>query len=175
MIAGLETVTREIRVDGQRMNEVRRAKRNIAMVFQSYALYPGMTARGNVSFEMEMHKIPGPERGGKTAKVAEVLQITDLPDRKPGQLSGGQRQRGPVGRALTLSTRIEVMHAGDVQQIGTARQACDDPADMFVAGFMGSPAMTLLPATATRGARAPCVFDMGKALAFDARTEARIA
>ncbi len=201
MIAGLETVTTgEIRIDGSRMNEVRPAERNIAMVFQSYALYPNMTVRGNISFGMEMHKIPKAEREEKIAQVAELLQITNLLDRKPGQLSGGQRQRVAMGRALTrdpavflfdeplsnldaklrvdmrteikklhqklgttivyvthdqiealtLSTRIAVMFAGDVQQIGTPQQIYDDPANMFVAGFMGSPAMNLLPATAAR-------------------------
>ncbi len=208
MIAGLESVTAgEIRIDGARMNDVRPAERNIAMVFQSYALYPNMTVRGNISFGMEMHKIPKAEREEKIAQVAELLQITNLLDRKPGQLSGGQRQRVAMGRALTrdpdvflfdeplsnldaklrvdmrteikklhqklgttivyvthdqiealtLSTRIAVMYAGDVQQIGTPQQIYDDPANMFVAGFMGSPAMNLLPATVARAEGGPAV------------------
>ncbi|OCX58191.1 sugar ABC transporter ATP-binding protein [Thioclava sp. SK-1] len=197
MIAGLESVTSgELRINGRRINEARPADRNIAMVFQSYALYPNMTVRGNISFGMEMHGIPKPEREKKIAAVAELLQITQLLDRKPGQLSGGQRQRVAMGRALTrdpdvflfdeplsnldaklrvdmrteikklhaklgttivyvthdqiealtLSTRIAVMFGGDVQQLGTPQEIYDNPANMFVAGFMGSPAMNLVPA-----------------------------
>ncbi len=201
MIAGLEKVSDgEIRINGTRVNEVRPADRNIAMVFQSYALYPNMTVRGNISFGMEMHGVPKPEREAKIAEVAELLQITHLLDRKPGQLSGGQRQRVAMGRALTrypdvflfdeplsnldaklrvdmrteikklhqklgttivyvthdqiealtLSTRIAVMFGGDVQQLGTPQEIYDNPANMFVAGFMGSPAMNLLPALLLR-------------------------
>lgn len=202
MIAGLESVTTgEIRLRGHRMNEVKPADRNIAMVFQSYALYPNMTVRGNISFGMEMHGVKKPERDRKIADVAELLQITPYLDRKPGQLSGGQRQRVAMGRALTrdpdvflfdeplsnldaklrvdmrteikklhqklgttivyvthdqiealtLSTRIAVMHGGNVQQLGTPQEIYDNPANMFVAGFMGSPAMNLLPATLRDG------------------------
>ncbi|MEZ5778070.1 MAG: sn-glycerol-3-phosphate ABC transporter ATP-binding protein UgpC [Paracoccaceae bacterium] len=197
MIAGLEEVTSgEIAIRGQRMNEVKPADRNIAMVFQSYALYPNMTVRGNISFGMEMHKIPKDERDRKIAQVADLLQINPLLDRKPGQLSGGQRQRVAMGRALvrnpdvflfdeplsnldaklrvdmrteikklhaklgttivyvthdqiealTLSTRIAVMYGGYVQQLGTPKDIYDNPANMFVAGFMGSPSMNLFPA-----------------------------
>ncbi len=198
MIAGLESVTSgEIRIRNSRMNEVKPADRNIAMVFQSYALYPNMTVHGNISFGMEMHGVPKTEREKKITEVAELLQITPFLDRKPGQLSGGQRQRVAMGRALTrdpdvflfdeplsnldaklrvdmrteikklhqklgttivyvthdqiealtLSTRIAVMFGGDVQQLGTPQEIYDNPANMFVAGFMGSPAMNLLPAT----------------------------
>jgi len=102
MIAGLEDITSgEIRIKDQVMNGVHPSKRNIAMVFQSYALYPNMTVRGNISFGMEMHGIPKAERDRKIGEVAELLQITPLLDRKPGQLSGGQRQRVAMGRALT--------------------------------------------------------------------------
>lgn len=198
MIAGLESVSSgEIRIRDRRMNEVKPADRNIAMVFQSYALYPNMTVRGNISFGMEMHGVSKADRERKIAEVAELLQITQLLDRKPGQLSGGQRQRVAMGRALTrdpdvflfdeplsnldaklrvdmrteikklhqklgttivyvthdqiealtLSTRIAVMYGGNVQQLGTPQEIYDNPANMFVAGFMGSPAMNLLPAT----------------------------
>jgi multiple sugar transport system ATP-binding protein len=198
MIAGLEEVTSgEIAIRGERMNEVKPAERNIAMVFQSYALYPNMTVKGNISFGMEMHGIRKPERERKIAEVAELLQITPLLSRKPGQLSGGQRQRVAMGRALvrdpdvflfdeplsnldaklrvdmrteikklhhklgttivyvthdqiealTLSTRIAVMFGGYVQQLGTPKEIYDDPANMFVAGFMGSPSMNLFAAT----------------------------
>lgn len=198
MIAGLEDVSSgDIAIRGRSMTAVRPADRNIAMVFQSYALYPTMTVRGNISFGMEMHRIPKPERERRIAQVAALLQITHLLDRRPGQLSGGQRQRVAMGRALvrepdvflfdeplsnldaklrvdmrteikklhqklgttivyvthdqiealTLSTRIAVMVGGHVQQLGTPKQIYDDPANMFVAGFMGSPSMNLFPAT----------------------------
>ncbi|MER0236936.1 sn-glycerol-3-phosphate ABC transporter ATP-binding protein UgpC [Fulvimarina sp. MAC8] len=197
MIAGLEEVSSgDIVINGRSMNGVKPADRNIAMVFQSYALYPNMTVRGNISFGMEMHGIPKKEREEKIAQVAELLQITPLLDRKPGQLSGGQRQRVAMGRALTrdpdvflfdeplsnldaklrvdmrteikklhqklgttivyvthdqiealtLSTRIAVMYGGHVQQIGTPKEIYDNPANLFVAGFMGSPSMNLFPA-----------------------------
>ncbi|MCX2720995.1 ABC transporter ATP-binding protein [Roseibium salinum] len=197
MIAGLEGITSgEIAIRGRSMNGVRPADRNIAMVFQSYALYPNMTVAGNISFGMEMHRIPKAERERRIAHVADLLQITHLLGRKPGQLSGGQRQRVAMGRALvrepdvflfdeplsnldaklrvdmrteikklhqklgttivyvthdqiealTLSTRIAVMFGGYVQQLGTPREIYENPANMFVAGFMGSPSMNLFPA-----------------------------
>ncbi len=94
MIAGLESVTSgEIAIRGRRMNEVRPAERNIAMVFQSYALYPNMNVAKNISFGLEMHGVAKDEREKLVGEVAELLQITQLLDRKPGQLSGGQRQR----------------------------------------------------------------------------------
>jgi len=198
MIAGLEDVTSgEIAIRGQRMNEVRPAERNIAMVFQSYALYPNMNVAQNIAFGLEMHGVPKSDRDRKVQEVAELLQITQLLKRKPGQLSGGQRQRVAMGRALvrdpdvflfdeplsnldaklrvdmrteikklhqklgttivyvthdqiealTLSTRIAVMFGGYVQQLGTPKEIYDNPANMFVAGFMGSPSMNLFPAT----------------------------
>ena len=197
MIAGLEEVTSgEIAIRGARMNEVRPSQRNIAMVFQSYALYPNMNVAQNMSFGLEMHGMPKPEREKAVAQVADLLQISPLLDRKPGQLSGGQRQRVAMGRALvrdpdvflfdeplsnldaklrvdmrteikklhhklgrtivyvthdqieamTLSTRIAVMYGGYVQQLGTPGEIYDKPANMFVAGFMGSPSMNLFPA-----------------------------
>ncbi|MCQ0969391.1 sn-glycerol-3-phosphate ABC transporter ATP-binding protein UgpC (plasmid) [Paracoccus sp. TK19116] len=197
MIAGLENITGgNISINGRVVNDVHPSKRNIAMVFQSYALYPNMTVGQNMTFGMEMHGIPKPERDRKLADVAKLLQIENLLDRKPGQLSGGQRQRVAMGRALvrdpdvflfdeplsnldaklrvdmrteikklhqklgttivyvthdqiealTLSTRIAVMNKGYVQQLGTAKEVYDDPANMFVASFMGSPSMNLIPA-----------------------------
>ena len=194
MIAGLEDVTTgDISIKGRSMNGVKPADRNIAMVFQSYALYPNMTVKGNISFGMEMHGIAKPEREKRIAQVADLLQISHLLTRKPGQLSGGQRQRVAMGRALvrepdvflfdeplsnldaklrvdmrteikklhqklgttivyvthdqiealTLSTRIAVMYGGYVQQLGTPKEIYDNPANMFVAGFMGSPSMNL--------------------------------
>ena len=197
MIAGLEDITSgEIVIKGRNMNGVRPAERNIAMVFQSYALYPNMNVAQNMAFGLEMNKVPKPERDRAVREVAELLQITHLLDRKPGQLSGGQRQRVAMGRALvrqpdvflfdeplsnldaklrvdmrteikklhaklgttivyvthdqiealTLSTRIAVMFGGYVQQLGTPKEIYDDPVNMFVAGFMGSPSMNLFAA-----------------------------
>ncbi|MCB1971266.1 MAG: sn-glycerol-3-phosphate ABC transporter ATP-binding protein UgpC [Geminicoccaceae bacterium] len=101
MIAGLEEVTSgDIVIKGRSMNGVKPADRNIAMVFQSYALYPNMTVKGNISFGMEMHGVAKAERERRIAEAAELLQIAHLLNRKPGQLSGGQRQRVAMGRAL---------------------------------------------------------------------------
>ena len=196
MIAGLEEITSgEIRIKEAVMNGVHPSKRNIAMVFQSYALYPNMTVGQNITFGLEMHGTPKSERDKAMADVAKLLQIEQLLDRKPGQLSGGQRQRVAMGRALvrdpdvflfdeplsnldaklrvdmrteikklhqnlgttivyvthdqieamTLSTRIAVMNGGCVQQLGTPKEIYDTPANLFVATFMGSPSMNLIP------------------------------
>ncbi|WP_127902362.1 ABC transporter ATP-binding protein [Solirhodobacter olei] len=196
MIAGLEGITSgEIAIQGRAMNGVHPSRRNIAMVFQSYALYPNMTVGQNITFGLEMHGTPKPEREAAMKRVAAMLQIDQLLDRKPGQLSGGQRQRVAMGRALvrnpdvflfdeplsnldaklrvdmrteikklhqslrttivyvthdqieamTLSTRIAVMNKGYVQQLGTPKEIYDTPANIFVATFMGSPAMNILP------------------------------
>ncbi|MHA3978969.1 ABC transporter ATP-binding protein [Halovulum sp. GXIMD14794] len=197
MIAGLETVTSgDIAIKGRVINNVHPSKRNIAMVFQSYALYPNMTVGQNITFGLEMHGVPKPEREKALKEVAQLLQIDHLLDRKPGQLSGGQRQRVAMGRALvrdpdvflfdeplsnldaklrvdmrteikklhqklrttivyvthdqieamTLSTRIAVMFGGYVQQLGTPKEIYDAPENVFVATFMGSPAMNVMPA-----------------------------
>jgi len=197
MIAGLEGITGgEIAIKGRVVNGVHPSKRNIAMVFQSYALYPNMTVGQNITFGLEMHGTPKPERDKALADVAKLLQIDHLLDRKPGQLSGGQRQRVAMGRALvrnpdvflfdeplsnldaklrvdmrteikklhqklkttivyvthdqieamTLSSRIAVMNKGYVQQLGTPKEIYDTPSNFFVATFMGSPAMNILPA-----------------------------
>ncbi|MCA0046935.1 ABC transporter ATP-binding protein [Mesorhizobium sp. B283B1A] len=202
-IAGLEMITSgEIRVDGRTINDLHPSKRDIAMVFQSYALYPNMTVAGNISFGMEMRGVPAAERQKAIDKVAKVLQIGHLLQRKPSQLSGGQRQRVAMGRALvrdpklflfdeplsnldaklrvdmrieikrlhattgttivyvthdqieamTLATKIAVMRDGEVQQFGTPAEIYNNPSNLFVADFMGSPAMNLIPATiATSG------------------------
>jgi multiple sugar transport system ATP-binding protein len=197
MIAGLEAISGgEIAIKGRVVNGVHPSKRNIAMVFQSYALYPNMTVGQNMTFGLEMHGVPKPERDRALADVAKLLQIEQLLDRKPGQLSGGQRQRVAMGRALvrdpdvflfdeplsnldaklrvdmrieikklhqklkttivyvthdqiealTLSTRIAVMNKGHVQQLGRPKEIYDTPANLFVATFMGSPAMNIIPA-----------------------------
>ena len=198
MIAGLEEISSgEIRIKDAVMNGVHPSKRNIAMVFQSYALYPNMTVGQNITFGLEMHGVPKPKREKAMKDVAGLLQIEQLLDRKPGALSGGQRQRVAMGRALvrnpdvflfdeplsnldaklrvdmrteikklhqklgttivyvthdqieamTLSTRIAVMYGGYVQQLGTPQEIYDSPANIFVATFMGSPAMNVVPAT----------------------------
>ncbi|PSL19337.1 ABC transporter ATP-binding protein [Shimia abyssi] len=197
MIAGLEDITSgDISINGRVVSGVHPSKRNIAMVFQSYALYPNMTVGQNMTFGLEMHGVPKPEREKALADVSKLLQIEQLLDRKPGQLSGGQRQRVAMGRALvrdpdvflfdeplsnldaklrvdmrteikklheqlkttvvyvthdqiealTLSTRIAVMNGGYIQQLGTPREIYDTPANIFVATFMGSPAMNIVPA-----------------------------
>ena len=197
MIAGLEEISSgEIRIKDQVMNGVHPSRRNIAMVFQSYALYPNMTVGQNITFGLEMHGVPKPEREKAMKDVASLLQIEQLLDRKPGALSGGQRQRVAMGRALvrnpdvflfdeplsnldaklrvdmrteikklhqklgttivyvthdqieamTLSTRIAVMYGGYVQQLGTPQEIYDSPANIFVATFMGAPAMNVVPA-----------------------------
>jgi multiple sugar transport system ATP-binding protein len=196
LIAGLESVTAgEIRIDGVRVNERHPKDRDIAMVFQSYALYPNMTVAQNMAFGLEMRGLPKAERDVAVADAARLLQIEPLLARKPGQLSGGQRQRVAMGRALvrqpriflfdeplsnldaklrvemrteikklhqrlgativyvthdqieamTLATRIAIMNKGVLQQLGTPRELYDRPANTFVATFIGSPAMNLIP------------------------------
>ena len=197
MIAGLEDITAgDISINGRIVNGVHPSKRKIAMVFQSYALYPNMSVGQNITFGLEMHGVAKKERNKALDDVSKLLQITPLLDRKPGQLSGGQRQRVAMGRALvrdpdvflfdeplsnldaklrvdmrteikklhenlktttvyvthdqiealTLSTRIAVMNAGYVQQLGTPQEIYDTPKNIFVATFMGSPAMNIIPA-----------------------------
>jgi multiple sugar transport system ATP-binding protein len=206
MIAGLEGITSgDISINGRVVNGVHPSKRNIAMVFQSYALYPNMTVAQNMTFGLEMHGVAKPERDAALADVAKLLQIENLLDRKPGQLSGGQRQRVAMGRALvrdpdvflfdeplsnldaklrvdmrteikrlhenlkttivyvthdqieamTLSTRIAVMYQGYVQQLGTPKEIYDKPANVYVATFMGSPAMNVVKAKVAMREGAP--------------------
>src|SRR6202046_1627470 len=107
MIAGLEKITSgEIRIDGRLVNSVAPKDRDIAMVFQSYALYPTMTARQNMTFGMESSGVPKPEQNAAIARDAALLQIEPLLNRKPGQLSGGQRQRVAMGRALVRDPKL---------------------------------------------------------------------
>jgi multiple sugar transport system ATP-binding protein len=197
MIAGLESVSAgEIRIGERVVNGVPPKDRDIAMVFQSYALYPTMTVRSNMTFGMESRGVPKQVQAEALARVAGLLQIQSLLGRKPSQLSGGQRQRVAMGRALvrdpalflfdeplsnldaklrvdmrteikklhqqlgkttiyvthdqveamTLASRIAVMHQGRLQQFAEPRTVYDRPANMFVAGFMGSPPMNFLPA-----------------------------
>jgi multiple sugar transport system ATP-binding protein len=197
MIAGLETVTSgEIYIGDRLVNSVQPKDRDIAMVFQSYALYPTMTVKQNMAFGMESRGVPKPQQEETIARVAALLQIEPFLNRKPGQLSGGQRQRVAMGRALvrdpelflfdeplsnldaklrvdmrtemkklhhrvgkttvyvthdqveamTLASRIAVMHQGEVQQFADPDTVYNRPANMFVAGFMGSPSMNFISA-----------------------------
>src|SRR5580658_9936478 len=106
-IAGLESITSgEIRVDGHAINDLHPSKRDIAMVFQSYALYPNMSVAQNIAFGMEMRGVPKPQRDKAVAEVAKTLKIEHLLKRRPSQLSGGQRQRVAMGRALVRQPRV---------------------------------------------------------------------
>lgn len=200
MIAGLEPITSgELRIAGERVNERAPKDRDIAMVFQSYALYPHMTVRQNIAFPLMLAKTDKAEIAAKVEKTAKILDLNELLDRKPGQLSGGQRQRVAMGRAIvrspkaflmdeplsnldaklrvqmrteiarlqrrlgtttvyvthdqteamTLGDRVVVMLAGVAQQIGTPDELYNRPANLFVAGFIGSPAMNFFPASIT--------------------------
>jgi multiple sugar transport system ATP-binding protein len=203
MIVGLEEVTEgEIRVDGARVNDVDPRDRNMAMVFQSYAIYPHMSVRDNMAFPLKLAGLSPEEIRRRVSRAATILELTDLLDRKPRALSGGQRQRVAMGRAIvrkpsvflldeplsnldaklrvqmrteiarlqrrlgtttvyvthdqteamTLGDRIAVLRKGEVLQIGTPRQLYERPGSLFVAGFIGSPAMNFLPARC-QGAR----------------------
>ena len=200
-IAGLEDISSgTIAIGGRDMTGVSPKDRDIAMVFQSYALYPTMSVAKNITFGMKVRGVDKAEQERKLAEVARQLQIEPLLNRKPGQLSGGQRQRVAMGRALvrdpklflfdeplsnldaklrvemrteikrlhhnlsasivyvthdqieamTLATKIVVMKGGVIQQIGTPSEIYNRPANMFVADFMGSPAMNLIPAKLRR-------------------------
>ncbi len=197
MIAGLDTISEgEVRINGRRVNELHPSQRDIAMVFQSYALYPNMSVAENIAFGLEMRGVPKAEREAAVAKVADMLQMGHLLKRKPSQLSGGQRQRVAMGRALvrdpqvflfdeplsnldaklrvdmrteikrlhqrmkttivyvthdqieamTLATQIAVLKDGVLQQFGTPAEVYNNPVNVFVADFMGSPSMNLVPA-----------------------------
>jgi multiple sugar transport system ATP-binding protein len=227
MIAGLEPITHgDITLDNLRVNERSPRERNIAMVFQFYALYPNMNVRRNISFGLKMRKVPKGEQATIVDRVAKMLQIENLLDRKPAQLSGGQRQRVAIGRALardpalflfdeplsnldaklrvemrtelkqlhqrlktamvyvthdqieamTLGDRIAVMHEGKVQQLGTPREIYDSPANRYVAGFIGSPAMNFITCDlAERDGRRLVQLDSGKGPVDIELTEAQSA
>jgi len=196
VIAGLEDVTDgEIAIDGERVNEREPKDRDIAMVFQNYALYPQMTVRKNLRFALELQRKPEAEICEKVDNAAEILGLQPLMNRKPAQLSGGQRQRVAMGRAIvrdpkvflfdeplsnldaklrvqmrgeikglhrrlgatiiyvthdqieamTMADKIIVMNAGKIEQVGTPLALYDQPANTFVAEFLGSPGMNLIP------------------------------
>ncbi len=192
MVAGLEEITEgELLIDGKLMNDVAPKDRDIAMVFQNYALYPHMTVYDNMAFSLKLKKTPKAEIDKKVREAAEILDITQYLNRKPKALSGGQRQRVAIGRAIvrnpkvflmdeplsnldaklrnqmraeiiklrekidttfiyvthdqveamTLGDRIVIMRDGFIQQIGTPQEVFNHPANLFVAGFIGTPQM----------------------------------
>jgi multiple sugar transport system ATP-binding protein len=198
LIAGLEGVTAgEISIDGYRVNELGPRERDIAMVFQNYALYPHLTVRKNIAYPLRVARVDRREVERRVAETAELLQLAELLERRPAELSGGQRQRVAMGRALvrrprvflmdeplsnldarlrvqmraeianlqrelgvttvyvthdqveamTMGSRVAVLLDGRLQQLATPRLLYDDPANQFVAGFIGSPPMNLLDAT----------------------------
>ena len=227
MVAGLEDISGgELYIDGELMNDVEPKDRDIAMVFQSYALYPHMTVRENMEFPLKLKKVEvevdGEKKLVKMSKeeidrrvneAAEILGITDFMERKPKNLSGGQRQRVAIGRAIvrepkvllmdeplsnldaklrnqmrseiiklrkrinttfiyvthdqteamTLGDRIVIMRDGVIQQIGTPQEVFDHPANLFVAGFIGTPRMNLFDAQLTVDADGVYAVELGEA------------
>src|SRR3984885_7871121 len=143
MVAGLEDITSGVlRIGGKEANDETPKQRDIAMVFQNYALYPHMSVAENIGFALKLRKLPKSEVAAKVKETAEILGLSDWLDRKPGQLSGGQRQR--VGAVLGAVVRQQVDHP----------QALYAPPDnLFVGAFIGSPAMNLYEAALTEGAR----------------------
>ncbi|MDR7034162.1 ABC transporter ATP-binding protein [Mesorhizobium sp. BE184] len=197
LISGLEHISDgELQIGGRVVNEVPAAKRGVAMVFQSYALYPHLTVRDNMGFGLKVRKVPAEERARRVADAAATLKLEPLLDRFPRQLSGGQRQRVAIGRAIvgnpdvflfdeplsnldaelrvhmrseiaalhrrlattmiyvthdqieamTLADKIVVLRDGKVEQVGSPRDLYDNPGNLFVAQFIGSPKMNILPA-----------------------------
>jgi multiple sugar transport system ATP-binding protein len=196
MIAGLEEITSgDLLIDGKRVNHVAPAERGLAMVFQSYALYPHMTVRQNMGFALRLARVAKEERNRKVLEAARILQLEPYLDRRPRDLSGGQRQRVAIGRAIvrqpkvflfdeplsnldaalrgqmrielsrlheelnatmiyvthdqieamTMADKIVVLQAGKVEQVGSPLELYHHPANLFVAGFIGSPRMNLSP------------------------------
>ena len=202
MIAGLEDISAgEVKIGGDQVNDKPPKDRDIAMVFQSYALYPHMTVRENMGFALKLAKVDKAEIDRKVEEAAEILDLTAHLDRRPANLSGGQRQRVAMGRAIvrdpkaflldeplsnldaklrvqmrtqlarlqtqlgtttvyvthdqteamTLGDRVAVMRAGVLQQVGAPAELYDNPKNLFVAGFIGSPAMNFMPGELSDG------------------------
>ena len=202
MIAGLEDISAgELRINDKVVNQLSPKDRDIAMVFQTYALYPHMTVRQNMSFPLRIAHMPQEEIDRRVAEASELLELNEHLDRKPANLSGGQRQRVAMGRAIvrnpqaflmdeplsnldaklrgqmrtsiarlqqrlrvttvyvthdqteamTLGDRIMVLRLGRMQQVGTPQELYDYPANLFVAGFIGSPSMNFMPGQITDG------------------------
>ena len=211
MLAGLEEITAgELYIDGELVNEVHPKNRDIAMVFQNYALYPHMTVYDNMAFGLKLRKFEKEEIKERVEKAAEILGLTEYLNRKPKALSGGQRQRVALGRAIvrspkvflmdeplsnldaklrvqmrseitkihqqvgattiyvthdqteamTMADRVVIMKDGYIQQIGTPKEIYNNPQNIFVATFIGAPAMNILP----------CVYEKGKATLGDGTT-----
>jgi multiple sugar transport system ATP-binding protein len=205
MVAGLEDITSGLlRIGGKVVNDETPKERDIAMVFQNYALYPHMTVAENIGFALKLRKLPKTDIAAKVKQTAEILGLTDWLDRKPGQLSGGQRQRVAMGRAvvrepsvflmdeplsnldaklrvqmraevqriqrrinvatlyvthdqveaMTMGDRVAVMRSGTLQQVDHPQVLYDHPDNVFVAAFIGSPAMNLYEATMSEDAKA---------------------
>jgi multiple sugar transport system ATP-binding protein len=203
MIAGLEEATAgDILINGKRVNDLDPKDRDIAMVFQSYALYPNMNVFENIRFPLKVRKVPEAEHADRVRRAADMVELGPFMGRKPSELSGGQRQRVALARAIvrqpsvflmdeplsnldaklrvstraqiknlshelkvttiyvthdqieamTLADRVVVMRAGQVQQVGTPTQIYDRPANTFVAGFIGNPAMNLMDGRMEAGA-----------------------
>ncbi len=203
LIAGLEELTAgEIEIEGRVVNNLEPKDRNIAMVFQNYAIYPHMSVRKNIGFGLRTSKLSRAEKEARLLEVSGILDMNDLLDRKPSQLSGGQRQRVAIGRAMvrdpavflfdeplsnldaqlrtqmrleikklhqrvgntiifvthdqieamTMADRIVIMKDGRIQQVGTPSEVYHEPANIFVAQFIGAPSMNLLSGTADGGA-----------------------
>jgi multiple sugar transport system ATP-binding protein len=198
MIVGLEDITSgDMMIGGERVNDKAPRDRNLAMVFQNYALYPHLTVYENIAFPLRLHKVPDSEVDQKVREASKTLELDEHLQRKPGNLSGGQRQRVAMGRAIvrdakaflfdeplsnldaklrgqmrteiarlqkrlgittvyvthdqteamTLGDRVAVLKRGILQQLATPRELYDQPVNLFVAGFIGSPPMNFLPAT----------------------------
>jgi len=208
MLAGLESITSgRLSIDDRLINEIRPQDRNIAMVFQDYALYPQMTVAQNIVFGLRMRKTPRDQIEAQLLRTTDMLDIGQLLSRKPSELSGGQRQRVALARALvrdpqvflmdeplsnldaklrvqargeikslqrslgtttvfvthdqveamTMGDRIAVLHEGVLDQVGDPISVYRHPANVFVAGFIGSPAMTFMPAIIAGGADSPAL------------------
>jgi multiple sugar transport system ATP-binding protein len=213
MLAGLEDISGgEILVDGRVVNDLESKDRDIAMVFQSYALYPHMTVRDNMGFSLKLRKADAQQTAARVADAARILNLDALLDRYPRELSGGQRQRVAMGRAIvrdpkvflfdeplsnldaklrvamraeikalhqrlktttvyvthdqieamTMADRIVVMHDGRIEQIGTPLELFDAPRNLFVAQFIGSPAMNVFDGMLRQGAGGAAVEALGR-------------
>jgi multiple sugar transport system ATP-binding protein len=228
MIAGLDTISSgEIAIGGRLVNDLSPKDRDIAMVFQSYALYPNMSVRDNISFGLKIRKVPKDKQDEIVRRVAKTLQMEPLLGRMPSQLSGGKRQRVAMGRALardpalflfdeplsnldaklrvemrteikllhermkttivyvthdqieamTLGDRIAVMKDGVVRQLAHPQEVYDNPADLFVAGFIGSPSMNFIrcPVIEESGRAAVLLEENGQKFSFHAPDSAQTA
>ena len=167
LIAGLEDITAgRILIDSTNVVGVPPAKHGLSMVFQSYALYPHMSVRGNIGFGLKMAGLPRDEINRRVEAAAATLNLTQYLDRRPRELSGGQRQRVAIGRAIVrepkaflfdeplsnldaalrvqMRDRIVVLNAGNIEQYGSPLELYDRPANLFVAGFIGSPRMNFI-------------------------------